>query len=108
MNVVIKDEIIVGDYVLLNCADSARVLAVRDVDGCQIRLDGIVRSIEGEWCRVLIEIVERGRDGSTVMRTRLKDIELCAGVNVWSQINAKTVDRVRQTGSEECDFWAPL
>lgn len=108
MNVVIKDEIIVGDSVLLNCADSARVLAVRDVDGCQIRLDGIVQSIEGEWCRVLIEIVDRGRGASAVMRTRLKDIDLCAGVNVWSQITAKSVDRVRQTGSEECDFWAPL
>ena len=108
MNVVIKDEIIVGDSVLLNCADSARVFAVRDNDGCQIRLDGIVKSIEGEWCRVLIEIVERGRGGNTVMRTRLKDIELCAGVNVWSQISAKTIDRVRQTGSEECEFWAPL
>ena len=108
MNVVIKDEIIVGDSVLLNCADSARVLAVRDVDGCQIRLDGIVKSIESEWCRVLIEIMECGRGGSTVMHTRLKDIELCAGVNVWSLLNAKTVDRVRQAGTEEFEFWAPL
>ena len=52
--------------------------------------------------------MDRGRGGSTVMHTKLKNIELCAGVNVWSQITAKTVDRVRQTGSEECDFWAPL
>lgn len=108
MNVVIKDEIIIGDSVLLNCSDSAQVLAVRDVDGCQVRLDGIVKSIEGEWCRVLIEIMERGRSVFVMMHTRLNDIEICAGVNVWSLLNAKTVDRVRQIGTEECEFWAPL
>ena len=44
MDVVVKGErAVVGDCVLLSCGDSERMMRVRDVDGCQIRLNGVVR-----------------------------------------------------------------
>ena len=56
MDVVVKGErAVVGDYVLLSCGDSERILRVRDVDGCQIRLDGVVKSVERDWCKVLVQ-----------------------------------------------------
>ena len=66
MDIVSKGErAVVGDCVLMSCGDGERIMRVRDVDGCQIRLDGAAKSVEG-------------------------------------------IDRVRNTGTEECDFWAPL
>ena len=47
MDVVVKDGIVVGDCVLLNCRDRAAILKVQDVDGCQIKLDGEVSSVDG-------------------------------------------------------------
>ena len=113
MDVVVKDEIVVGDSVLLSYADSAQVLKVQDVDGCQIRLDGKVSSIEGEWCKVLVRLEEsRGVFGMqevcTMLQTRVRDVELTERVHVWSRLNAKTFDRVRSTGTDECDYWVPL
>ena len=113
MDVVVKEGIVVGDCVLLSCGDSASILEVRDVDGCQIRLDGEVTSVDGEWCKVRVQIESRhGRFGmqaiTTVLTTRLKTVELTDGVNVWNQLTAKGIDRVRRTGTDECEFWAPL
>ena len=67
MEVVVKDEIVVGDYALLNCADSARVLRLRDVEGCQIQLDGEVKGIEGQWCGVLVNCEQLGSLNAAVM-----------------------------------------
>ena len=108
MDVVVKDEIVVGDSVLLSYADSAQVMKVQDVDGCQIRLDGKVSSIEGEWCKVLVKVEERGRPIAVSMATRVSSVELTERVHVWSRLNAKTIDRVRSTGTDECDYWVPL
>lgn len=108
MEVVVKEGIVAGDCVLLNCKDSADILKVQDVDGCQIRLDGKVSSVEGEWCRVLVDVEERGRQVPMLMTTRLKAVELTERVHVWSKLTAKNTDRIRQTGTDECEFWAPL
>ena len=92
---------------------SAQLLKVSDVDGCQIRLDGEVTSVDGEWCKVRVQLESRhGKFGlqpiTTVLTTRLKTVELTDGVNVWNQLTAKGIDRVRRTGTDECEFWAPL
>lgn len=50
IEVVVKDEIVIGYYVQLNCADSEQILRVPNIEDCQIQLDGEVKSIEGEWC----------------------------------------------------------
>ena len=113
MDVVVKDGIVAGDCVLLSYADSAQVLRVQDVDGCQIRLDGKVKSVEGGWCKVLVSLEEsRGvfgmQEACVMLQTRVRDVELTDRVNVWSRLRAKGIDRIRQTGTEECEFWAPL
>ena len=88
------------------------LMKVSDVDGCQIRLDGEVRRIEGEWCEVLVRM--EGKRGFLIqpmimaLTTRLRNVELTERVHVWNQLNAKSIDRVRRTGSNECEFWAPL
>ena len=113
MDVVVKNEIVVGDCVLLSCRDSAQLLKFSNVDGCQIRLDGEVTSVEGEWCKVRVQLEsKRSRFGmrpiTTVLTTRLKTVELTDRVHVWSRLNTKTIDRVRSTGTDECDYWVPL
>ena len=108
MNVVVKDGIVVGDCVLLNCRDSADILKVQDVDGCQIRLDGKVSSVDGGWCKVLVKVEESGRPVAVSMATRVSSVELTERVHVWSKLRAKGIDRIRQTGTDECEFWAPL
>ena len=108
MDFVVKDGIVVGDCVLLNCRDSADILKVQDVDGCQIRLDGEVSSVDGGWCKVLVKMEERGRPVAVSMATRVSSVELTERVHVWSRLNAKTIDRVRSTGTDECDYWVPL
>ena len=108
MDSVVKEGIVAGDCVLLSCKDSASILKVMDVDGCQIRLDGKVSSVEGEWCRVLVDVVERGRQVPMLITTRLKAVELTERVHIWSRLNAKTIDRVRNTGTDECDYWVPI
>ena len=45
MELVVKEGIVVGDAVLLSCGDSAQLLKVGDVEGCQVRLDGEGRSV---------------------------------------------------------------
>ena len=112
MEVVEKDGIVVGDAVMLSCGVSAELMKVSDVDCCQIRLDGEVRRIEGEWCEVLVRM--EGKRGFLIqpmimaLTTRLRNVELTERVHVWNQLNAKSIDRVRRTGSNECEFWAPL
>ena len=109
MDVVVKGErAVAGDCVLLGCGDSERIMRARDVDGSQIRLDGVVKSVERDWCKVLVQAEERGRITYSLMHTRLRDVEITERVHVWSKVNAKGIDRVRNTGTEECDFWAPL
>ena len=110
MDVVVKGErAVVGDCVLLSCGDSERIMRVRDVDGCQIRLDGVVKSVEGNWCNVLVKCEQLGRLNAVVMfKTRLASLEFAERVHEWTRMNAKGIDRVRTTGTEECDFWAPL
>jgi len=34
---------------------------VRDVDGCQIQLNGEDKSIEGQWCSVMVKYEQLGR-----------------------------------------------
>ena len=106
-------EVVVGDAVMLNCRDSAGILRVQDVDGCQVRLDGEVTSVEGDWCKVLVRLEEkRGLFGiqpmSVMLQTRMRDVELTERVHVWNPVQAKSIDRARRTGTEECEFWAPL
>ena len=110
MDVVVKGEkVIAGDCVLLSCRDSAELLRVQDVDGCQIRLDGEVKSVEGEWCQVFVKCeVLGGRDGAYLVRTRLRDVELSERAHEWRKVTARAIDRARKTGTDECEFWAPL
>ena len=109
MDVVVKGEkVVAGDCVLLSCSDSASIWQVSDVDGCQIRLDGKAISVEGEWCKVLVKVEELGRPMAMLMKTRDSCVELTERVHVWSKLRAKGIDRIRQTGSDECEFWAPL
>ena len=46
---------VVDDCVLLSYGDNQRNLRVPDVDGYQIRHDGIPKSVERDWCKVLIQ-----------------------------------------------------
>ena len=108
MDVVVKEGIVVGDCVLLSCGDSAQLLKVSDLDGCQIRLDGKVSSVDGGWCKVLVKVEERGRPIAVSMATRVSSVELTERVHVWSRLNAKTIDRVRSTGTDQCDYWVPF
>ena len=113
MDVVVKAGIIAGDCVLLSCGDSGRILKVSDVDGCQIRLDGEVKSVKGDWCKVLVRLEENRevfglQEVCVMLETRLRDVELTEGVHVWSRLKAKGIDRERQTGTDECEFWVPL
>ena len=110
MNVVVKGEkVIAGDCVMLSCRASAGLLRVKDVDGCQIRLDGEVRSVEGEWCQVFVKCEVLGRrDGAYLVKTRMRDVELTSEVHEWRKVTAKQIDRVRRYGNDECEFWAPL
>ncbi len=109
MDVVVKGErAVAGDCVLLSCGDSERIMRVRDVDRCQIRLDGVVKSIERDWCKVLVHAEERGRITYPLMHTRLRNVEITERVHIWSKVNAKQIDRVRRYGNNEYDFWAPL
>ena len=103
-----------GDCVLLSCRDSAALIEVRDLEGLQIRLDGVVRSVRGEWCCVAVELegsqrpIRRG-SLTLLIGVRLRDVEVIEGEpHVWSQGNSAGLDRVRRTGSAECDYWAPL
>ena len=90
MDVVVKGlRAVVGDCVLLSCGDSERIMRVRDVDGSQIRLDGVMKSVEGDWCKVLVQAEERGRITYSLMHTRLGDVELTERVHAWSRVNAK-------------------
>ena len=105
MDVVVKGEkVIAGDCVLLSCRDSAGLLRVQDVDGCQIRLDGVVKSVEREWRKVLVEPEKRGRITYSLMHTRLRDVELTERTHIWSKLNAKQIDRVRRYGNNDCEF----
>ena len=62
MDVFVKGKrVVVGDYMLLSYGDSERIMRVRDVDGCQIRIDGVVKSVERNWCKVFVQAEERGR-----------------------------------------------
>ena len=113
MEVVVKEGIVVGDCVLLSCGDSSQLMKVSDLGGCQIRLDGEVKSVQGGWCQVLVLFeAKRGSLGiqpvSVMLHTRLKAVELTDRVHVWSRLNAKTIDRVRSTGTDECEYWLPL
>ena len=113
MDVVVENEIVVGDLVLLSCGDSSQLMKVSDLGGCQIRLDGEVKSVQGGWCQVLVLFeAKRGSLGiqpvSVMLHTRLKAVELTDRVHVWSRLDAKTIDRVRNTGTDECDYWVPL
>ena len=108
MDVVVRGEkVIEGDCVLLSCGDSERIMRVRDVDGCQIRLDGEVKSIERDWCKVLVQVEERGQITYSLMHTKLRNVELTDRVHVWSKVNAKQIDRVRRYGNNECESLAP-
>ena len=102
------EKVIADDCVLLSCRNSARLLRVQDVDRCQIRLDGEVKSVERDWCKVLVQVEERGRITYSLMHTRLRDVELTERVHLWSKVNAKQIDRVRRYGNDECEYWAPL
>ena len=110
MDVVVKGErAVAGDCVLMSCGDSERILRVLDVNECQIRLDGVVKSVEGNWCNVLVQCEQLGRLDAVVMfKTRLSSLEFTERVHEWTRMNAKGIDRVRNTGTEECVFWAPL
>ena len=56
MDIVAKgDRAVDGDYVLLSCNDGERIMRVRDVDECQIRLDREAMSVEGNWRKVLMK-----------------------------------------------------
>ena len=57
---------------------------------------------------VLVKVEERGRPMAMLMMTRVSCVELTERVHVWSKLRAKGIDRIRQTGSDECEFWAPL
>ena len=108
MDVVVKEGIVAGDCVLLSCGDSAQLLKVSDVDGCKIRLNGEVTSVDGEWCKVRVQLESKhgifGRQPITTVMT----VELTDRVHLWNQLKAKSIDRVRRTGTDECEFWAPL
>ena len=105
MDVVVKDELaVIGDCVLLSCRDSAGLLRVQDVEGCQFRLDGVVKSVEREWRKVLVEPEKRGRITYSLMHTRLWDVELTERTHIWNNLNAKQIDRVRRYGNNECEF----
>jgi len=110
MDVVVKGEkIIAGDSVLLNCRDSSGLLRVQDVNGCQIRLDGVVKSVDRGWCQVFVKCEVLGRrDGAYLVKTRLCDVELTDEVHEWRKVTARAIDRARKTGTDECEFWAPL
>ena len=101
--------ITVGDSVLLSCSNSKKILKVSDVNGCQIRLDGEVQSIEGDWCSVLVRCEQgRMRCATVMFKARLSGLEATERVHEWTRFNAKGIDRERVTGSTECEFWAPL
>ena len=109
MDLIVKgSKIIEGDYVLLSCRDSAGILKVHDFDGCQIRFNGVVKGIEGEWCSVMVMAEANARPISVMLKTNLKDVELTGSVNVWGVRTARAIDRKRKTGTDECEFWAPL
>ena len=103
-----------GDCVLLSCRDSAALIEVRDLEGLQIRLDGVVRRIAGDRCWVEVRL--KGSQKPVVgdeLRMEigiwLRDVEVIeGGPHVWSELNAAGIDRVRRTGSAESDYWAPL
>ena len=109
MVVVVKDEIIVSDYVQLNSADSERISRVRDIEDCQIQLDGEVKSIDGKWYSVLVKCEHLARLGSEeIFKTRLSRVKAVERAHEWTRLNANVIDRMRRTGSEECEFWTPL
>ena len=109
MDLTVKgSKIIEGDCVLLSCSDSAEIMSIHDFDGCQIRFDGVVKSVEGGCCRVLVMAEARGRPFSVLLKTKIKDVELTGSVNVWGDRTARELDRKRKTGTNECEFWAPL
>ena len=108
-DIVVKGaKVIEGDCVLLSCSVSAEIMSIQDFDGCQIRFDGVVKSIEDGCCRVLVMVEARGRPISVLLKTKLKDVELTGSVNVWGIRTARAIDRKRKTGTDECEFWAPL
>ena len=105
------DKIHVGDYVLLNRNDSAQILKINDIDGRQIRLDGTVTTIAGDWCKVLITLERRSRQFNmppihVSMQTRLRDLDRSATVHCWGRLTAMAIDRRRKTGTSNCEFWA--
>ena len=83
MVVVVTDEIIVSDYVQMNCADSERPSRVCDIEVCQIQLDGEVKSIDGEWSSVLVKCEQLGKLKAAVMlKTQLSSLEFAERVHV--------------------------
>ena len=97
-----------GDGVLLSCGKSAGLMKAFDDDGCQIRLDGVVKEIGQHYATVLV-LLEflPGCYGVTVL-LKPEEMEPHTGVNRWTKGNARAVDRKRRTGSAESEFWAPL
>ena len=105
------DKTRVGDCVLLSRDDSAQILKVNDIDGRQIRLDGTVITIAGDWCRVLITLERRSRQFNMPpvhisMQTRLRDVDRSTTAHCWAKLTAMAIDRRRRTGSNDCEFWA--
>ena len=47
-------------------------------------------------------------DSAVIFKTRLSRVKAVERAHEWTRMNAKAIDRLRRTGSEECDFWAPL
>ena len=97
-----------GDGVLLSCGKSAELMRAFDDDGCQIRFDGVVKSIGDVYATVWVLIEHMpGCYGGTLL-VKPEEMEAHTGVNRWTKGNARAVDRKRRTGSDETEFWAPL
>lgn len=89
----------VGDGVQLSRKESGEILQVRDSEGMQVELDGVVLGIEGEWATVRVMLMTGKGDmpvmsvSATVRGDELKRVE---GVHVWSRLGAKRVAKERK------------
>ena len=95
----------VGDAVLLDVVSSQKVLREFDDDGVPIRVDGVIKGIEGEFARVLIDAEFAPGMYGVLIRAKREQLAVNEGVHRWDKRTARAHARKRRNGMESSGYW---
>ena len=58
---------------------------------------------------MLVKCEQLGRlDAAVMFKTWLSRVKAVERAHEWTKFNAKAIDHLHRTGSEECDLWARM